>query len=156
MKIIRKIRILCIQYLNSLRERSLFKTLIIKLFLMKNGVSPTVKSFRNDDSKQKDREISIRIFAKIGIEISLFWSRLRWHIDIFCVQNWLNVIRQGQTHPVRAVDRINLSRRWPLMDSPVPILMPEYSQSMNSQLSLIHIWRCRRSTLCRSRWSPYH
>ena len=25
-----------------------------------------------------------------------------------------------------------------------------------SSLSLIHIWRCRRSTLCRSRWSPYH
>ena len=25
-----------------------------------------------------------------------------------------------------------------------------------SGLSLIHIWRCRRSTLCRSRWSPYH
>ena len=24
------------------------------------------------------------------------------------------------------------------------------------RLSLIHIWRCRRSTLCRSRWSPYH
>ena len=25
-----------------------------------------------------------------------------------------------------------------------------------NNLSLIHIWRCRRSTLCRSRWSPYH
>ena len=25
-----------------------------------------------------------------------------------------------------------------------------------TDLSLIHIWRCRRSTLCRSRWSPYH
>ena len=25
-----------------------------------------------------------------------------------------------------------------------------------NDLSLIHIWRCRRSTLCRSRWSPYH
>ena len=25
-----------------------------------------------------------------------------------------------------------------------------------NMLSLIHIWRCRRSTLCRSRWSPYH
>eukprot|EP00826_Nyctotherus_ovalis_P062197 TRINITY_DN8957_c0_g1_i3.p1 TRINITY_DN8957_c0_g1~~TRINITY_DN8957_c0_g1_i3.p1 ORF type:complete len:103 (+),score=5.65 TRINITY_DN8957_c0_g1_i3:574-882(+) len=24
------------------------------------------------------------------------------------------------------------------------------------ELSLIHICRCRRSTLCRSRWSPYH
>ena len=28
--------------------------------------------------------------------------------------------------------------------------------SSYDQLSLIHIWRCRRSTLCRSRWSPYH
>ena len=26
----------------------------------------------------------------------------------------------------------------------------------STYLSLIHIWRCRRSTLCRSRWSPYH
>ena len=25
-----------------------------------------------------------------------------------------------------------------------------------SLLSLIHIWRCRRDVLCRSRWSPYH
>ena len=23
-------------------------------------------------------------------------------------------------------------------------------------LSLIHIWRCRRAAKCRSRWSPYH
>eukprot|EP00826_Nyctotherus_ovalis_P014261 TRINITY_DN13956_c0_g3_i2.p4 TRINITY_DN13956_c0_g3~~TRINITY_DN13956_c0_g3_i2.p4 ORF type:complete len:102 (+),score=30.05 TRINITY_DN13956_c0_g3_i2:424-729(+) len=26
----------------------------------------------------------------------------------------------------------------------------------DNNLSLIHICRCRRSTLCRSRWSPYH
>ena len=25
-----------------------------------------------------------------------------------------------------------------------------------NMLSLIHIWRCRRDVLCRSRWSPYH
>ena len=25
-----------------------------------------------------------------------------------------------------------------------------------TQLSLIHIWRCRRRLRCRSRWSPYH
>ena len=33
-----------------------------------------------------------------------------------------------------------------------------WSRIANSDvtLSLIHIWRCRRSTLCRSRWSPYH
>ena len=29
-------------------------------------------------------------------------------------------------------------------------------QSGYQDLSLIHICRCRRSTLCRSRWSPYH
>eukprot|EP00826_Nyctotherus_ovalis_P063315 TRINITY_DN9275_c0_g2_i4.p1 TRINITY_DN9275_c0_g2~~TRINITY_DN9275_c0_g2_i4.p1 ORF type:complete len:247 (+),score=20.43 TRINITY_DN9275_c0_g2_i4:212-952(+) len=28
--------------------------------------------------------------------------------------------------------------------------------STTEYLSLIHICRCRRSTLCRSRWSPYH
>eukprot|EP00826_Nyctotherus_ovalis_P065763 TRINITY_DN9675_c0_g1_i4.p1 TRINITY_DN9675_c0_g1~~TRINITY_DN9675_c0_g1_i4.p1 ORF type:complete len:276 (-),score=49.88 TRINITY_DN9675_c0_g1_i4:16-843(-) len=28
--------------------------------------------------------------------------------------------------------------------------------NLTSDLSLIHICRCRRSTLCRSRWSPYH
>ena len=28
--------------------------------------------------------------------------------------------------------------------------------SLLCTLSLIHIWRCRRYSLCRSRWSPYH
>ena len=28
--------------------------------------------------------------------------------------------------------------------------------SVHHRLSLIHIWRCRRSYACRSRWSPYH
>ena len=30
------------------------------------------------------------------------------------------------------------------------------AKTTHCNLSLIHIWRCRRSTLCRSRWSPYH
>ena len=30
------------------------------------------------------------------------------------------------------------------------------SQLMSFDLSLIHIWRCRRRLRCRSRWSPYH
>ena len=39
------------------------------------------------------------------------------------------------------------------------IIMKTKSRSIKTEalvLSLIHIWRCRRSTLCRSRWSPYH
>ena len=38
-------------------------------------------------------------------------------------------------------------------------LGPAFLQSSNStveELSLIHIWRCRRIERCRSRWSPYH
>ena len=44
--------------------------------------------------------------------------------------------------------------------------MPEIQISVNISrtffahsemfLSLIHIWRCRRYAVCRSRWSPYH
>ena len=45
-----------------------------------------------------------------------------------------------------------LTTSWPLLIrngtacGPVAVL----------QLSLIHIWRCRRIERCRSRWSPYH
>ena len=42
---------------------------------------------------------------------------------------------------------------------PLPSRGRVYSTCVRSvmlHLSLIHIWRCRRSTLCRSRWSPYH
>ena len=34
-----------------------------------------------------------------------------------------------------------------------PLVVREFTLYI---LSLIHIWRCRRSTLCRSRWLPYH
>ena len=41
--------------------------------------------------------------------------------------------------------------------APGPTLGIEYGKAFYLPiLSLIHIWRCRRSTLCRSRWSPYH
>ena len=42
---------------------------------------------------------------------------------------------------------------------PIAVTAPFVTLTFNlsrSSLSLIHIWRCRRSTLCRSRWSPYH
>jgi len=32
----------------------------------------------------------------------------------------------------------------------------EQAQAVAVCLTLLHISRCRRSTLCRSRWSPYH
>ena len=65
-------------------------------------------------------------------------------------------------------------RLWPILEHPLPFITatarerPEssplnvvtkvYSGVRESlhELSLIHIWRCRRYSLCRSRWSPYH
>ena len=37
-----------------------------------------------------------------------------------------------------------------------PQLVPPGTAEARISLSLIHIWRCRRSYACRSRWSPYH
>ena len=38
----------------------------------------------------------------------------------------------------------------------IVLLGPDQDSTEGILLSLIHIWRCRRDVLCRSRWSPYH
>ena len=40
-----------------------------------------------------------------------------------------------------------------MSDIPINWTYKEYQEEV---LSLIHICRCRRYSLCRSRWSPYH
>ena len=45
--------------------------------------------------------------------------------------------------------------KWKVRREKVTITKRWFTQDLYT-LSLIHIWRCRRSTLCRSRWSPYH
>ena len=47
------------------------------------------------------------------------------------------------------IERVGCSYVFPRVTRTTSVLKLKY-------LSLIHIWRCRRSTLCRSRWSPYH
>ena len=36
------------------------------------------------------------------------------------------------------------------------IISSHFMVIWKGSLSLIHIWRCRRYAVCRSRWSPYH
>eukprot|EP00826_Nyctotherus_ovalis_P003054 TRINITY_DN10611_c0_g4_i6.p1 TRINITY_DN10611_c0_g4~~TRINITY_DN10611_c0_g4_i6.p1 ORF type:complete len:119 (+),score=21.66 TRINITY_DN10611_c0_g4_i6:107-463(+) len=36
------------------------------------------------------------------------------------------------------------------------LVAPEHADIFHKYLSLIHICRCRRYAVCRSRWSPYH
>ena len=45
---------------------------------------------------------------------------------------------------------------WPRTNSIVPECVLARVSFTYLHLSLIHIWRCRRSYACRSRWSPYH
>ena len=56
-------------------------------------------------------------------------------------------------------DRFNLRCRLPEGEIPQAMALIVNKTSIKQLpqgLSLIHICRCRRSTLCRSRWSPYH
>ena len=58
-----------------------------------------------------------------------------------CMLVWMNCLRDWwQGHPLLSA----------------LVLPMTTDKSIAQYLSLIHIWRCRRSTLCRSRWSPYH
>ena len=49
----------------------------------------------------------------------------------------------------------SLSLRWSDINLEDGSLLKRKTKS-GKNLSLIHIWRCRRYSLCRSRWSPYH
>ena len=101
------------------------------------------------------------------------WTNmLRWLSlsTLCCLKMWLTqhhtaCTRQWRTHR----HRHNTTQHVPDSDRHIVIVTTPHSTyqtvtdtSSSSQhhtshtLSLIHIWRCRRSTLCRSRWSPYH
>ena len=54
------------------------------------------------------------------------------------------------------VFELKWGRKWKLCCDSVEIGRYTFIWHTGVLLSLIHIWRCRRSTLCRSRWSPYH
>eukprot|EP00826_Nyctotherus_ovalis_P026696 TRINITY_DN2082_c0_g1_i27.p2 TRINITY_DN2082_c0_g1~~TRINITY_DN2082_c0_g1_i27.p2 ORF type:complete len:151 (-),score=39.53 TRINITY_DN2082_c0_g1_i27:17-469(-) len=70
--------------------------------------------------------------------------------------------------PTHFMENEDLTLSWTQLESLLPqetylcpiILFPRlllrYTALGVLGLSLIHICRCRRSTLCRSRWSPYH
>ena len=50
---------------------------------------------------------------------------------------------------------VGVAKFWTAVDVDDVITCNNFWRAVKG-LSLIHIWRCRRSTLCRSRWSPYH
>ena len=71
---------------------------------------------------------------------------LTWDVTVVCTWQLL-ICRLLLGPPATQQTSLPVVKRRNIRASPTRI-------SFN--LSLIHIWRCRRSTLCRSRWSPYH
>ena len=80
------------------------------------------------------------------------WSRLT------CSR--LRLVRLFRWRFVARLRGVILSRRQRLKWSRSSTLLSELISLLKKipsiYLSLIHIWRCRRSYACRSRWSPYH
>ena len=59
------------------------------------------------------------------------------------------------------LQRTNIDKTSLVVLSPIKLMLGMSSRPVNlifipQSLSLIHIWRCRRPRVCRSRWSPYH
>ena len=85
----------------------------------------------------------ITLHIKISIDNPLIKSKRILSINLSpeILQHRNSLISTSQTNSV-----LNSHTSWHLITALIVL----------SLLSLIHIWRCRRSTLCRSRWSPYH
>ena len=80
-------------------------------------------------------KLSDQITAVLPIWLWLWriWNYLNWELLGFAPYDWfLSVFKDGVWY------------------FPSPLLEAVL------ELSLIHIWRCRRRLRCRSRWSPYH
>ena len=86
------------------------------------------------------------------------WVRSRWRllfvesITIRYINSevWSITRKEGGSYGKYQINHLTLSVNWEAF------LDKNQKVCLENNLSLIHIWRCRRSTLCRSRWSPYH
>ena len=94
-----------------------------------------------------------------------------WNINKFCVYTWVlsprYFIRYMQVPKIWKIMKSEIVQVPSILDKGYPTysdfvlhvnihIFHRYSHWSILNLSLIHIWRCRRWRSCRSRWSPYH
>eukprot|EP00826_Nyctotherus_ovalis_P017909 TRINITY_DN15300_c0_g1_i1.p2 TRINITY_DN15300_c0_g1~~TRINITY_DN15300_c0_g1_i1.p2 ORF type:complete len:100 (-),score=2.79 TRINITY_DN15300_c0_g1_i1:17-316(-) len=92
---------------------------------------------------------------KSGQSITNLSENLKCSFSI--LQQISHAIRERQKRFISSLDNKLESVITQLDIDPKQILTRKHVKLiLEILLSLIHICRCRRSTLCRSRWSPYH
>ena len=96
------------------------------------------------------------------------YEQLRFHPTVYRNTTWWTGLDRSLLQSIRSVEKrqrprtvfrtdwlsITLANTTLTLSPPIPLglnTLPHWSN-----LSLIHIWRCRRIERCRSRWSPYH
>ena len=89
------------------------------------------------------------------LSLQFFNTSILWHSNSSTLQFFNNSIFQqfnsSTSHFFNTSFFNNLNLQL-FSSSILQLLIP----SILLFLSLIHIWRCRRYAVCRSRWSPYH
>ena len=113
-----------------------------------------------------DHEVFVWSFVSIWIwTVSLQFNNQHIQDKIFDTISYINYnyITLNKISPCRADGRLlcsglaSLRDQWnsKSRDTKTRPNIKNLARS-NLDLSLIHIWRCRRIERCRSRWSPYH
>ena len=116
-------------------------------FLSKDpSIKRTISFTRNQDSKNE----IFPSFSSSYVKFISLWKRLRAFCTASISPSLMNV----------NVSSTYLHHDDILVANSGIVFSSRYTMKMfantGPNLSLIHIWRCRRSYACRSRWSPYH
>ena len=81
-------------------------------------------------------------------------------LGMACIHAWVEPASSRRRESPNTIERASslMSRMWRFCAgvSTWPFAAAQWQIWTNQELSLIHIWRCRRIERCRSRWSPYH
>ena len=97
------------------------------------------------------------VLTKPRMEIDVIGKKMNIALLIDC-KHWKNMSKSALDEIVKK--QIERVKRYVADEGitalPVIVTLHQEGTRLVENLSLIHICRCRRSTLCRSRWSPSH
>eukprot|EP00826_Nyctotherus_ovalis_P062044 TRINITY_DN8907_c0_g1_i1.p1 TRINITY_DN8907_c0_g1~~TRINITY_DN8907_c0_g1_i1.p1 ORF type:complete len:196 (+),score=29.04 TRINITY_DN8907_c0_g1_i1:73-660(+) len=115
---------------------------IKRMLMRKKWLSSDLKAFKDSKRARHNKTQSLK-YKNINLNILKNFSTLGAKV----LASLINVRKERSlriSYPITVLERTIIK------------LNPHVSCSEPKELSLIHICRCRRYAVCRSRWSPYH